>query len=346
MDETTSSTSTQSSALNASALQSGLQAQQELAAQQESLPLEGMEFFANERDVDEEADGEKAVASSDAPETQTEDRATEEIKANEETKVNEESRDDKDVKSSESLFIQPKDRHVRISLENVRDNISCKICHGVLRDAYTLRECIHSFCRICLLALIEEEEEAGSRPQCPRCETAIGFYPLEHIQPDPVLQALADKLVPALVVKDIELEVEFFESRGMEHDARSASSKLPRTSGNQTTDDVKVLTAAQRARAQREIPDIVKVLLVVHPHEKDKSFTEGGVSQFSIKTNPKVSIKQLRKYVGFRLQKKDYSDIEILFGDYLLGDEHTLTFVLKQHRIVANQLKLHYRRKG
>jgi Zinc finger, C3HC4 type (RING finger) len=331
--------------------------QEEIAAAEgDDGDLEGMDFFksekqVNEEDEEEEEGGEKDRGAGETTAPSEGGKAEEgaPVEGEESGRVGGDAEEEgPSTKRTRSTFTQPKDRRVTIPIPGIRERISCLLCGGVLREAYTLRECMHSFCRACILSYIDTEEEQGRRAKCPNdaCRQEIGFYPMENVAADLVLQSLVDKLVPSVVVADVDLEVDFYNKRGLEAEARQAESKRPRTVARAATDDVKVLDPEQRKLQQQNLPEVVKVLLAVHPHEQDPTLQQGLDKPF-IKTQPQVSIKQLRKYVAFRLNKKEYDDIEILFGDELLGDEHTLTFVLKQHRLGSKQqLKLHYRRRA
>ena len=54
----------------------------------------------------------------------------------------------------------------------IRDHFTCGICHGILVDAFTIVECLHSFCRSCLI------HNTYSSASCPTCG-----YKLDHVTP-------------------------------------------------------------------------------------------------------------------------------------------------------------------
>jgi len=77
----------------------------------------------------------------------------------------------------------------------IRECLSCLRCGELLREAYTVVECMHSFCRPC----INSEIELGSvTNRCPKCETAVGLDPYDagNIRFDPLLNDIILKVFP------------------------------------------------------------------------------------------------------------------------------------------------------
>lgn len=57
---------------------------------------------------------------------------------------------------------------VSFPLKAVERSFRCSLCNGYFRDAVTIKECLHTFCRWCLYSYVEggETEEVC----CPFCE--------------------------------------------------------------------------------------------------------------------------------------------------------------------------------
>ena len=49
----------------------------------------------------------------------------------------------------------------RILLKDVNDVITCKLCKGYYVDATTITECLHTFCKSCIVSHLEEETSVG-----------------------------------------------------------------------------------------------------------------------------------------------------------------------------------------
>nr|XP_053631638.1 polycomb group RING finger protein 3-like isoform X2 [Cherax quadricarinatus]XP_053631639.1 polycomb group RING finger protein 3-like isoform X2 [Cherax quadricarinatus]XP_053631640.1 polycomb group RING finger protein 3-like isoform X2 [Cherax quadricarinatus]XP_053631642.1 polycomb group RING finger protein 3-like isoform X2 [Cherax quadricarinatus] len=81
----------------------------------------------------------------------------------------------------------------RIKLRTLNEHIVCAICSGYLVDATTVTECLHTFCKSCLVKHLEE------RNTCPTCDIVIHqSHPLNYISFDRTMQDIVCKLVPLL----------------------------------------------------------------------------------------------------------------------------------------------------
>ena len=77
--------------------------------------------------------------------------------------------------------------------------ISCTICSGYLIDATTIIECLHSFCKTCLINHLKKDNS------CPKCNQPVHkTKPFQYIRPDPTLQDIVYKIVPGLFRKEME----------------------------------------------------------------------------------------------------------------------------------------------
>ncbi|CAA6667264.1 unnamed protein product [Spirodela intermedia] len=70
--------------------------------------------------------------------------------------------------------------------------MTCPLCHKLFRDATTISECLHTFCRKCIYEKLTEEEVDF----CPTCKIDLGCSPVEKLRPDHNLQDVRAKLFP------------------------------------------------------------------------------------------------------------------------------------------------------
>nr|POE57092.1 e3 ubiquitin protein ligase drip2 [Quercus suber] len=82
---------------------------------------------------------------------------------------------------------------VRVRRETIVACITCPLCNKLFRDATTISECLHTFCRKCIYDKISEEELEC----CPICNTDLGCVPLEKLRPDHSLQDVRAKIFPS-----------------------------------------------------------------------------------------------------------------------------------------------------
>ena len=108
----------------------------------------------------------------------------------------------------EGVLSDPLDR--KCKLRTLNEMITCKICHGYLVDATTVTECLHTFCKSCIVKHLEDSNE------CPECEDVIHqSHPLDYIAYDRTLQDLVYKIVPNLEKDEYDRERKFYSERGL-----------------------------------------------------------------------------------------------------------------------------------
>ncbi|WOL15259.1 hypothetical protein Cni_G24040 [Canna indica] len=81
---------------------------------------------------------------------------------------------------------------VEVKREQLAACMTCPLCHKLLRDATTISECLHTFCRKCIYEKLTDEEVDC----CPICNINLGCIPLEKLRPDHSLQDLRAKMFP------------------------------------------------------------------------------------------------------------------------------------------------------
>lgn len=94
----------------------------------------------------------------------------------------------------------------RTLLGEVNEQITCPLCRGYYIDATTIVECLHSFCRSCIIKHLQVKS------YCPVCEMMINSAK-PNIKLDKALQDIVYKLVPGLFQKEMERRQQFYASR-------------------------------------------------------------------------------------------------------------------------------------
>ncbi|KAF5459337.1 hypothetical protein F2P56_023292 [Juglans regia] len=81
---------------------------------------------------------------------------------------------------------------VKVRRQTIVACMTCPLCKKLFRDATTISECLHTFCRKCIYNKISEEELEC----CPICNIDLGCVPLEKLRPDHNLQDVRTKVFP------------------------------------------------------------------------------------------------------------------------------------------------------
>ncbi|XP_044503165.1 putative E3 ubiquitin-protein ligase RING1a isoform X2 [Mangifera indica] len=122
-----------------------------------------------ERDKDINLEEEKIEACQDGDETEDED--------------------DEDSEATPSSTSQDKPEFVYVELPEIRKDVQCPICLGIIKKTRTVMECLHRFCREC----IDKSMRLGNN-ECPACRTHCASR--RSLRDDPNYDALIAALYP------------------------------------------------------------------------------------------------------------------------------------------------------
>ncbi|KAL3802209.1 hypothetical protein HJC23_001753 [Cyclotella cryptica] len=234
---------------------------------------------------------------------------------------------------------------VDFPLSNLQDHLICPLCGGYFRDPYTVADCLHSFCRSCLIVHFR----VGHR-RCPTCNLSLEPDPFREVLADRTLQEVVDKIFPWMRKKEDEEEKAFYAARGikLKPEYESVVKESPGGGGGKkrkADDDEGDRKSAKDVVSLRESTnDMLDLQLEPYetPHEK---ISLPPLRHSILRTSGRLRIGSIKKYVLQRLGLKDSkSSIEILCNDEPVGNEHSLTFILRTRWFSPNKLlTLHYR---
>ncbi|XP_046543361.1 polycomb group RING finger protein 1-like [Haliotis rubra] len=101
------------------------------------------------------------------------------------------------------------DSMMHIRIRDVNPNIVCSLCAGYFIDATTITECLHTFCKSCIVKYLQTSK------CCPQCNVKVHeTQPLFHLRADRTLQDIVYKLVPGLFESEEKRREEFNKARG------------------------------------------------------------------------------------------------------------------------------------
>ncbi|XP_028823581.1 polycomb group RING finger protein 5-B isoform X2 [Denticeps clupeoides] len=110
--------------------------------------------------------------------------------------------------------------------------ITCYLCKGYLIKPTTVTECLHTFCKSCIVQYFEESNE------CPRCGIQVHeTNPLEMLRLDNTLEEIIFKLVPGLREKEQRQEIEFWRTNKSKENAEENGPKSKRAKLEDDDDD-------------------------------------------------------------------------------------------------------------
>ncbi|XP_057438591.1 E3 ubiquitin protein ligase DRIP2-like [Lotus japonicus] len=81
---------------------------------------------------------------------------------------------------------------VKVRWNTIAACMTCPLCNKLFKEATTISECLHTFCRKCIYDKLSDEELEC----CPICNIDLGCVPLEKLRPDHNLQDMRAKIFP------------------------------------------------------------------------------------------------------------------------------------------------------
>uniref|UniRef100_G3MKP5 RING-type domain-containing protein n=1 Tax=Amblyomma maculatum TaxID=34609 RepID=G3MKP5_AMBMU len=95
----------------------------------------------------------------------------------------------------------------RKKLIELNEHLTCVLCGGYFVDATTIIECLHSFCKTCIVKYLEVHK------MCPVCDVQVHkTRPLQNIRSDQTLQDIVYKLVPGLYKNEMRRRRQYYAS--------------------------------------------------------------------------------------------------------------------------------------
>lgn len=237
-------------------------------------------------------------------------------------------------------------RNITFQTSLVNRFLSCPLCHGYLREPYTITECIHSFCKVCIY--MHYSSTASSSHSCPVCGEHLGPNPHDRTLPDRQLASLMAKILPEIVAEDLKAEEEFYRSRGLKRPGSElpAPPPPPQKVAPPAPKVPRPPSAPAAAAAAKAPPDDVSFQLILD--ERDPALINGLVKLEKplITTSRRVTMTHIKRFLLMKLKEMTVDQIDLLYQGEVLGGEHTLDFVLKRNPPRRGDIPvLNYRRK-
>lgn len=221
---------------------------------------------------------------------------------------------------------------LEFSVDPIRHLFECSLCKGFYREPYTItKQCLHSFCKSCLVSAICSQNEDftgnGCPGWCPNCRDYLGKDWRKSVLPDHALQHLMDKVLFAdMAAADAQDEAAFYQQQGIprkpEKNSQAESSnpidnnKRKQPNNNDTT----IPTTSSKTTTHRPTK-MVHVHLI--PFWSGTTKTEPLEYPY-LEVPDNIRILELKKYLAL---KKKVLRGEMFCNGSALGNEWTIEFI-------------------
>lgn len=209
----------------------------------------------------------------------------------------------------------------KVKLSDLKEHISCYLCKGYLIEATTIIECLHTFCKTCIVKYLND-----SNNTCPKCENVIHqSHPLQYISFDRTMQDIVYKLVPNLErPKDVSSDGN---NNISSSNYSSSENKSKSDGGNKLKPIVTNGQQHQNKPAQCDYHrDEEQINLYVIPHP---SCDLKPLKNKYIRLSSLATVTILKKYIALKLFDNidKYKELDLVCNDNLLGKDHNFKFV-------------------
>jgi len=211
-------------------------------------------------------------------------------------------------------------REKKLYYHDINGFITCSICKGYLIDAATIPECLHTFCKTCIAAYLENDEEDNTR--CPECDTII-----DHVNPwrvivfDRTLQSIAYKLVPHLQQDEIQRQITFYKEKDLPFPASLVEKLQEKRCEEEQQQQQQVVPSNSDLHLY---DDQVTICL----DSKNKEIFDSLTRRYII-CSSNATVTQLKKLIAKMLFQDPcrYRAIDIYLDEQNLGKDHTMRFI-------------------
>ncbi|XP_048843658.1 polycomb group RING finger protein 6 [Brienomyrus brachyistius] len=191
--------------------------------------------------------------------------------------------------------------------------ICCTICKGFFIEATTITECLHTFCKSCIV------KHFFYSNRCPNCNIVVHqTQPLYNIRLDRQLQDIVFKMIPQLEERERERLHSFYKERGLE---------VPKPVGPSPV-------ASAKAPKQKKSPLARSVFTI--PTELDVSLVlefvgaEEGIDNYKplerkyVRVSGEATIHHVELFIRRKMELNPACQVDVVCGDHLLDRYQSL----------------------
>lgn len=206
----------------------------------------------------------------------------------------------------------------KLPLNQFYPYIHCALCCGFLIDATTITECLHTFCKSCVV------KHFFISNRCPTCSIVVHqSQPLYNIRPDRQLQDIVYKMVPFLELKEQERISKFYKARGLEVPSQVfSSSPAPVVMRRQKKD-----AAPQAVLAIPPELDVSMVLEFVGAEEGVAGYKP--LERPYVRVSGEATIRHVELFIRRKMELSSTCQVDIACGEHLLEHYQSLKDIRK-----------------
>ncbi|XP_075683682.1 polycomb complex protein BMI-1 [Rhinoderma darwinii] len=204
-------------------------------------------------------------------------------------------------------------RTTRIKITELNPHLMCVLCGGYFIDATTIIECLHSFCKSCIVRYLETSK------YCPICDVQVHkTRPLLNIRADKTLQDIVYKLVPGLFKNEMKRRRDFY----ADHPSADVANGTNEDRGEVADEDKRIITDDEIISLSIEFFDQNRMDRK-GSREKEKSKEEANDKRY-LRCPAAMTVMHLRKFLRSKMDIPGTFQIDVMYEEEPLKDYYTL----------------------
>ncbi|KAG8573706.1 hypothetical protein GDO81_012506 [Engystomops pustulosus] len=204
-------------------------------------------------------------------------------------------------------------RTTRIKITELNPHLMCVLCGGYFIDATTIIECLHSFCKTCIVRYLETSK------YCPICDVQVHkTRPLLNIRADKTLQDIVYKLVPGLFKNEMKRRRDFY----ADHPSADVTNGSNEDRGEVADEDKRIITDDEIISLSIEFFDQNRIDRK-GSREKEKSKEETNDKRY-LRCPAAMTVMHLRKFLRSKMDIPNSFQIDVMYEEEPLKDYYTL----------------------
>ena len=232
----------------------------------------------------------------------------------------------------------------RLNLDLVNEHITCRLCAGYLIDAWTINECLHSFCRACIFSYFNDNDDNTTCPVCSAVPHPAN--PLLGVTKDCWLQQIVYKLVPSLFKREMCQRRIFYDSHPekkcqlIEQYTKTHSSQM-----GCREEELGELSERGLFQQKNQLNNKETLYITLEYSETDQKDILSKSHVYFIECSSNMPINILKQYLKkvLPLAKRTRYQIDVLYDQKVLLDNLTLNHIYSWKANSNKRLHLFYR---
>ncbi|XP_068583528.1 polycomb group RING finger protein 6 isoform X2 [Cebidichthys violaceus] len=214
---------------------------------------------------------------------------------------------------STNILDSDSEEETKLPLKQFYPYIRCALCCGFLIDATTITECLHTFCKNCIVKHFFHSN------RCPTCSIVVHqTQPLYNIRPDRQLQDIVYKMVPFLEESEREQMCNFYKERGL---------AVPKPV---------VVSSPGPVVIKRQKKENVPQSMFTIPPELDVSLlldfvgAEEGINNYKplerryVRVSGEATVRHVELFIRRKMELSATCQVDVVCGDHLLDHYQSL----------------------